>query len=143
MEQYLYTCHYCGVEYLPRRRNKQKFCSNSCRVKSHLLIKRKKIPPTLALPSEGQTADTITWAGIGNAAIGTAAVDLTKAVFTKEENKAASKKDIAALKELLQKRYQERYIPIYNMNAKWDGSKPYFDNETNSIVYFKTEIPWL
>src|SRR5680860_727372 len=32
MDQYLYKCHYCGKDYKPRRRHKQKFCSNSCRV---------------------------------------------------------------------------------------------------------------
>jgi hypothetical protein len=41
----------------------------------------------------------MSWAGVGNAA-GTAAVNLTSHLFTRDENKPATKKDIKEIKQL-------------------------------------------
>jgi hypothetical protein len=55
-------------------------------------------------------------AGVGNLAIGSAAVDLIKHAFTSEENKPATKKDIQNLAIKLQ-----RYQKVRNMNPNLNG----------------------
>ena len=133
MENYLYTCQYCSKTYKPNRRKKQKYCSNSCRTRAFAI--RKNVG--LNLPSidrkkpEKISIDKMSMAGVGNAAVGTLAVNLATNLFTREENKPATKKDLLEVKNLLLTRYHE----ILNMPLKADGTKPFYDFETKCVVY--------
>ena len=133
METRLYNCEYCKKDFSPARRKVQKFCSTSCRVKSH--HQKTKISNKLATSnSENQTKkrsiDKMSSAGVGNAAAGIVAVDLLKHAFTKEENKPATKKDVQNLATKLQ-----RFQRVNNMNKDPFGKLPYFDNVLGVLVY--------
>lgn len=141
MEKYYYTCQYCSKSYIPRRRYKQKFCSNSCRVNAHTRknkLRTTKADTGLKIPAEKPYKEKISMAGIGNAAIANFATDVTKAMFTKEENKPATKGDILNLANKI----TERYILIKNMDARADGAPAYFDTTSKQIVYHKFLPPW-
>ncbi|EAQ42526.1 hypothetical protein [Polaribacter sp. MED152] len=108
METRNYECHYCKKEYVPKRRGVQKFCSNSCRVRSHQLKSKPTVKPTEATTlsivanknrKEFQKTkiDQISLSGVSNAAIGSGVVELAKEIFTTKENKPATKKDIQQL----------------------------------------------
>ncbi len=136
MDKEFYNCQYCGTEYKPKRRFKQRFCSNSCRANS---FKRNKLKSQL-----GKTVDAtenknpakiekMSWAGVGNAAAGAVVVNTVAHLFTKEENRPATKKDIKEIISVL----KQRYFVVKNMNQKPDGSVPYFDIQTSLILYFK------
>jgi hypothetical protein len=43
MENHLYICQYCSKEYKPNRRQKQKYCSNSCRRRAFTIRKFKGV----------------------------------------------------------------------------------------------------
>ncbi|WP_299160251.1 hypothetical protein [uncultured Tenacibaculum sp.] len=110
METRLYKCEYCRKEFLPVRRRVQKYCSNSCRSKSH--HKKAKSTDKIEVDKLGNkttktSVEKLSIAGVGNAAIGSAAVDLLKYAFTKEENKPATKSDIKNLAKKL-KRYHRK-----------------------------------
>jgi len=135
MENYLYTCVYCGKQYKPRRRRKQKYCSNSCRTNAFNAKKKNSLakPETNKPENQLQKIDKMSWAGVGNAAAGTLAVNALSSLLTREENKPVTKKDFKEIKELLIKRYH----PISNMRPDAYGNQPYFDLETKSVVYLK------
>lgn len=76
----------------------------------------------------------MSWAGVGNAAAGTLAVNALSSLLTREENKPATKKDIKEIKTLLSKRYHE----VLNMDLDSYGNEPYYDMETKSVVYLKS-----
>lgn len=141
MEKYLYTCDYCSKTYLPKRRYKQRFCSNSCRVNSH---KRKnkllpqKLESGLKMPLEKPYKEGISMVGIGNAAIANVVTEVGKSILIKDENKPATKGDIQALAN----RITGRYIPIKNMQARADGAPAYFDTTLKEIVHLKFLPPW-
>lgn len=135
MENYYYTCQYCGKDFKPKRRKVQKFCCNSCRTracnsKKQLMLAK---PETSSTKSDSNKIDKMSLAGIGNAAAGTIAVNALASLLTREENKPATKKDIKEIKELLLERYHE----VLNMQLDAYGNKPFFDIETNTIVYLK------
>lgn len=137
MDNFHYQCHYCGKQYTPRRRYKQLFCSNSCRVNSFNKNKNK----SLDIPSTKLTTDThkpvqiekISWAGVGNSAAGTLATNAITHIFTKEENRPATKKDVREIIAAL----KQRYFIVKNLKPNFDGSIPYFDIQTSTITYFK------
>lgn len=135
METYLYTCQYCGKEYKPNRRQQQKYCSNSCRTRAFVIrkIQGLNLPSTESKNTEEKKSETMSWAGVGNAAAGTIAVNLAASIFTKEENKPATKKDIKEVKNLLMTRYHS----IKNGPIRVDGTRPFYDLQTQSIVYLK------
>lgn len=135
MENYLYTCAYCAKQYKPRRRRKQKYCSNSCRTNAFNAKKKSSLakPENNKPENQLQKIDKMSWAGVGNAAAGTLAVNALSSLLTREENKPVTKKDFKEIKELLIKRYH----PISNMRPDAYGNQPYFDLETKSVVYFK------
>ena len=141
MDNYLYTCDYCAKTYVPKRRYKQRFCSNSCRVNSH---KRKnRLSPAkpdvgLKLPAEKPHKEGLSMAGIGNAAIANVVTEVGKSIFIKEENKPATKGDIQDLANKI----TGRYIPIKNMQARADGAPAYFDTTLKEIVHLKFLPPW-
>jgi Fe-S-cluster-containing dehydrogenase component len=135
MEKYLYTCQYCSKEYKPNRRRQQKYCSNSCRTRAFVIrkIKGLNLPSTENKNTEEKKIETMSWAGVGNAAAGTLAVNLATSIFTKEENKPATKKDIKEVKNLLMTRYHN----IKNVPNRSDGARPFYDVQTQSMVYLK------
>jgi hypothetical protein len=135
MENYLYTCHYCGKEYKPNRRQKQKYCSNSCRTRAFVIRKFKglNLPAVDNKNTAERKSETMSWVGIGNAAAGTVAVNVLTNIFTKEENKPATKKDIKEIKNLLSTQYHH----IKNYPNRFDGARPFYDLQTQSIVYLK------
>lgn len=137
MENFLYTCLYCGKDYKPNRRKKQKYCSNSCRVRA---FKTKKeiglhLPSTDKQKPQLNQIDRMSLAGVGNAAAGTLAVNLATHLFTKEDNKPATKKDIKDIKNLLVTRYHE----IKNMKPVSNGLFPFYDIQTKQIVYLNNK----
>lgn len=132
----LYKCNYCGEEYKPKKRGTQKFCKTSCRVNSH---QRKKKIKKISLPKLPNTENTtgnsyeekVNAAGIINSALGTGLANGVQAVFTKSENKPATKKDI----ENLISKIQERYQPVRNMRPKSDGTLPFYDMVQKTVLY--------
>lgn len=137
MEQQYYTCQYCRKEFEPKRRRVQKFCSDSCRVSYHrfknigdaiksteLQIKQKE-QETSAIK-----IDEISTAGVVNSAIGAGIVELTKNIFIPEENKPATKGDLAKLATNL-----KRYHQIKNLLPNDMGQIPHFDLYTSEVVY--------
>ncbi len=141
MEKYQYICHYCGKEYVPRRRYVQRFCCTSCRVNAF----NRKIKPSTTDPVKGLSQpkeevkyeQKISLAGVGNAAIANVFTDLTKNVFTREENKPATKGD---LWDILNQT-QQRYLPVSNAPKRYDGAMPFYDNVTKSVIYRQSFPP--
>lgn len=136
MESYFYTCKYCGKQYKPNRRKKQKYCTNSCRVRAFVLKNeiRLNLPSKEIQEKKSIQVEKMSMAGVGNAAVGTLAVNLATSLFTSEENKPATKKDLKNLASSL----KQRYYPILNMALRQDGAKPFYDTETNHFIYIKT-----
>lgn len=138
MEQYHYTCKYCAKQYIPRKRKRQKYCSNSCRARAYQIRNSKTSlakPETIQPENQLQKIDKMSWAGVGNAAAGTLAVNALSSILTREENKPATKKDIKEIKTILSKRYHE----VLNMELDGYGNEPFYDMETKTIVYLKRE----
>lgn len=140
MESYLYRCQYCGKDYKPNRRKKQKYCSNSCRTRAFVIrntnglsLVKKDIKE-----KEPTKIEKMSMAGVGNAAVGTLAVKAITSLLTPEENKPATKKDLQNLVASI----KQRYHPILNAAANHDGSKAYYDMETKNIVYLKPTLQW-
>ena len=140
MENYLYICEYCSKKYLPKRRHKQKFCSNSCRVNSHIRNKKLQLNRTtkgLKVPTEKEPKDGVTWGGIGNATIANIATEVGKSLFIKEENKPATKGDIQALINVS----HERYLPVHNAPKSNNGTSAYYDTKTKTVIYLQNQLP--
>ena len=101
METRLYECYYCKKEYLPKKRGLQKFCSNSCRVRSHQL-KNKKTNVAEVTKEKTKTEKTkieqMSLAGVGNAAAAMLGFTIITDLMTKFENKQATKQDVIQLK---------------------------------------------
>ncbi len=74
-------------------------------------------------------------AGIGNAAVGLLAGHAVKSIFTAPDNQPATKGDIKALLNRM-----ERYHKVGNLPLGINGSLPYFDLDTKEIVYFKNPM---
>ncbi len=137
MDTHLYTCQYCGKDYKPKRRYKQRYCSNSCRVNS---FNRKK-QMGLSLPQKEiekpkpLKIEKMSMAGIGNATVGamagTVAVNLIGSLLTKEEDKPATKKDLLNLIG-----QNKRFYPIKNVEQRF-GFVAYYDMQTQNVVYQK------
>lgn len=139
MDTYHYTCLYCGKEYKPNRRKKQKYCNNSCRTRAYQLRNPKlgSTVPSVEKTPESVKIDKMSLAGVGNALLGALLADgiqtLAKKAFENEDNKAATKKDFKEMKELI----INRFHPILNMAPNPFGNYPFYDSETKSVVYLK------
>lgn len=134
MEKHRYKCHYCGAKYIPKRRHVQKYCSNSCRVNAFKLRnKSEKNLPEVQTNKKQQTKDKMSWSGVGNAAAGVLATNLATSLFTKEENKPATKGDI---QKLLNAKVN-KIILIKNMSPRIDGARAYFDTNQQILIYKK------
>jgi hypothetical protein len=137
MENYLYVCQYCSKQYKPNRRKKQKYCSNSCRTRAFILRKGKGlglIKPETNNPGIGKI-DKMSVPGVGNAVAGNliseGIIHAAKAIFTKEEDKPATKKDVKNMIDAI----NGRYHPIRNLQTRNDGAIPYYDFETKEVIY--------
>lgn len=126
-----YTCGYCKVGFVPKRRGVQKFCSASCRVRSHqvkkkaLLVKNSNSDKNKL--SEKMKVEKISIAGVGNAAAGTGLVMVAKHLLTKEENRPATKKDLRDA--------ELRIIQILDQNKK--------ENNPNTDTFgLNAKIEW-
>jgi hypothetical protein len=127
-----YTCQYCYEDYIPKRRNIQRFCSTSCRVKSHHQ-KTKTNTKLLVLQETDKQKTSIekmSFAGVGNAAVGSLAADALKSIFIKEENKPATKADLKNLENKF-----ARYQLIHNLPKNNLGLSPYYDNQERIVIY--------
>lgn len=71
--------------------------------------------------------------GVANAAAGVAAVKFIESIFTSDENKHATKKDIRELKESI----ISRYFPILNVPPNNLGEHPFYDMQMKHLVYLK------
>jgi hypothetical protein len=79
--------------------------------------------------AQKKKSETMSWAGVGNAA-GTAAVNLASHLFTRDENKPATKKDIKEIKQLFIT--QHHHIK----NARIDMMVlAFYDLQTKNLVY--------
>ena len=139
MESYLYTCQYCAKDYKPNRRKKQKYCSNSCRVRAFKIrnTETKNLPTKENESDKKLKIEKMSLAGVGNAAVGSLAANLATNLainlLTKEENKPATKKDLTNLISSL----KQRYYPILNIPLRIDGAKAYYDTELKILIYLK------
>lgn len=137
-ESKYYTCKKCFEEFIPRRRNIQKYCSNSCRSGAYQLRNKKKntlVKQQDKLPDiENIKKDTINSKAMINTAGGNLAYDIIKNLLTPNLKKNASKEDILFLFNQL-----KRYHRISNMPNNKFGQIPHFDLHTKSIVYLRFE----
>jgi len=151
MDAHKYTCKYCHELYVPKRRYFQKYCSNSCRSKAYQRRLVENNATVIAPKTKGEGFKTnpgpfepkgtevpqaqppkqMSLAGVGNATAGTLIADFIKYAFQGKGNQPATKNDIAALINKL-----ERYHRISNLPARPFGKLPYFDLHTNQVVYF-------
>lgn len=136
MDQYLYKCQYCGVEYKPNKRNRQKYCTPSCRSSAYRQRKKKGISKNkeLEVPNQKDKNEGMTLAGIGNAAAGNAVFDILKNFLTSEENKSASRGQAQEILNLLRE-LKERHHLVTNLPARDDGTLPYYDMQTRELIY--------
>ncbi|WP_439128438.1 hypothetical protein [Polaribacter sp.] len=142
METKYYSCLYCKKDFIPKRRKVQKFCSNSCRVSFHRFknvdasIKSTEVQINNPKQQTRQTKiETISGAGIANATIGAGLAEIAKNILTREQNKPATKGDIAKLAAHLKRYHQIKNLPLNNL-----GQYPYFDLDTNRVVYFSIKF---
>jgi hypothetical protein len=139
MESYLYTCQYCAKEYKPNRRMKQKYCSNSCRVRAFKIrnAENRNLPVKENGNDKKLKIEEMSFAGVGNATVGavagTVAVNFMTSLLTSEENKPATKKDLKNLVSSL----KQKYYPILNIPTRRDGAKAYYDAESKRLIYLK------
>jgi hypothetical protein len=129
-------CLNCGDDYLPKRRGVQKYCSNACRSRYWQLrqnIETKEVPSKVenTVEKQGAKVEKMSFAGVGNAAAGVAAVEIVKSVFTPPENKPATKKDIQELKTLI----KGRYLPVNNVKIDLMGKRPFYDVVTGNVEF--------
>jgi len=134
-DNHTYSCEYCHEEYIPARRYAQKYCSNSCRSKAW--HQRKKLKDVTPKPSKKKKKksktkiETMSFAGVGNAATGSALAEALTKVLTPEHKLPATKGDLRALEAKI-----GRYHRVLNLARNSEGKVPYFDMETKSVVYF-------
>ncbi|ALJ04509.1 hypothetical protein APS56_04855 [Pseudalgibacter alginicilyticus] len=129
-------CLHCNDDYTPTRRGVQKFCSKSC--KSRYWYLKQNYTKEVAIDTiENKVVNSIakvdkmSLAGVGNAAAGAAVVEVVKTVFTAQDNKPATKKDIQELKTLI----TGRYLPVNNAAKDAFGRSPFYDVETGNVVF--------
>lgn len=138
MDNFNYTCGYCGKNYVPKRRKVQKYCCASCRTRACNIRKSASLNKPVENSNSNNSSnlnkiEQMSFAGIGNAAVGTLAINTLTRVLTKDENKPLTKKDLKELKDLILQRYHE----VLNLELDSLGYIPFYDMETQTIVYLK------
>ncbi|MHA7843222.1 MAG: hypothetical protein ACX93I_07885 [Winogradskyella sp.] len=83
--------------------------------------------------TKSESSDKITAAGVANTALGTAAIEIAKKIATPEMKKNATKEDIENLATLIK---GKRFYPIRNLPKNNSGKSPFYDLQTEKIVYF-------
>jgi len=149
MEKKLYTCQFCKKEFEPARRKIQKFCSNSCRSKNHhhknkvASLNAPKINLSQQLEeinNKKNKVEQMSWAGFGNAALGSIVADATVAVTNyltgNAENKPATKGDLEKLEKLI----STQYFEVHNISPDMYGRRAYFDMASSKIVYYNEHL---
>jgi hypothetical protein len=141
-----YICDFCYEQYVPTRRGAQKYCNNSCRSKAYHHRKQQvglsKPETAKMIPLNDSNNDQISennktkveqisMAGVGNAVLGTFAANVIKSITTNNEDKPATKGDLNHLALILKGRYHF----VKNGEQLPNGKKPYFDMQTNTVVY--------
>ena len=144
MEKYNYICEYCSIDYIPRRRKIQKYCTSTCRVKAFFqrkkqLMNTQETGLSKVDNSNNKNKEKINLAGIGNAAIANVATETIKNWLTPEDNKPATKGD---LKKMIAQ-FKNRYEKIENMPKRLDQTEAYFDHQKKEVVYLKMSLPWM
>lgn len=135
MDQFLYKCHYCGKEYIPNKRHKQKYCTDSCRSSAYRQRNKKASTQIKKLETESEEVkERMSLAGIGNAAAGNVLYDMLKSFLTNEENKSASRGQAQEIITLL-KELKERHHKVINLPPRDDGALPYYDMQTRELIY--------
>ncbi|MFH4966284.1 hypothetical protein V8G69_14880 [Gaetbulibacter sp. M235] len=133
-------CTHCGVDYIPKRRGAQKFCSNSCRSR-YWQLKQPKITVTKVTEKQknelGEVVNVpdenaMTLGGVKNTLTGNALYDLGKSALTPEHKKPARRQDIDELKALIM---GQRYFPVNNADKNMFNQSPFYDIETGNVVY--------
>ena len=129
------NCKYCGVEYTPKRRRVQKFCSNSCRSLNHrdkkrLENKTNQIQKTSEMKGSSKV-DKMSIAGVGNVVAGNVVAEISKALFTPKKNQAATKGDLEDLKLTL----KGRFFLAKNIPRDTQGRIAYYDLKTGNVIY--------
>lgn len=129
-------CLHCNDDYIPTRRGVQKFCSKSCKSRYWYLKQNYTKEVTKGtienkIVNSNAKVDKMSLAGVGNAAAGVAAVEVVKSIFTTQDNKPATKKDIQELKALI----TGRYLLVNNMDSDAFGRSPFYDVNTGNVVY--------
>ena len=70
-------------------------------------------------------------AGVGNALVGNAALEIAKELLTPKKNKTATKGDL----EELMLNLKGRYFLAKNIPKDANGRQPYYDLKTGNIIY--------
>ena len=129
MSKYTYNCEYCGKNYIPKRRGKQKFCSASCRTRywQENNKEEKNLPAEIEQTASSEKKK-VTLEGIGEAAIGSAASDLFQKGLAKVFN--IESEELRAIKRLEQqmKRLEEIILAIPNLDlSKLTAPGPHWE----------------
>jgi hydrogenase maturation factor HypF (carbamoyltransferase family) len=138
MEKYYYFCHYCGKEYIPKRRRIQKYCCKSCKNNEYNLKKKNNLIVKTEFQKDVKNSvqiEKMSIAGVGNTVVGTLAANLVSNLLTSEGNKPATKNDIKNLTSII----KNRYHPIKNIPNRNDGAVAFYDFEKQIFVYLKTQ----
>ena len=134
-ENHTYTCEYCKIEYIPKRRRAQKYCCNSCRSKAYRLRQLAQLETQPIIEPTKIGIEKMSPAGVGNAFLGTAALEAAKLIFTNEENKTATKGDLKNLENKIGKFHRIKKIPKMLPNTI-----PYYNMETKEVEFFMREF---
>ena len=150
MDTPTYICQYCFTQYRPTRRGVQRYCSASCRSNAYHHRKKQQTSqktieaiqniksPEAPLKNneeknEKTSVDKMSLAGVGNSMAGTLLSEAAISLFTKQDNKPATKADIKALENTL-KRYQR----VQNLQPDLEGRQPYYDMRKMQLIYLDT-----
>lgn len=88
--------------------------------------------PQEIIPNKAK-GESMSLAGMANATAGSLATDGIKAIITPFENKPATKGDLNKLVAQI----NGRYHVVKNIPPRYDGALPYFDFDTNTVVYLR------
>jgi hypothetical protein len=119
MENHLYICQYCS-KVQTNRRQKQKYCSNSCRT-SFTIRKFKGLnKPALENKNIEEKKNPGYYMGKVECSCRNFSCKYCLNLFTRDENKPATKKDIKEIKQLFITQHHHK-----NMPDRYDGARPF------------------